>query len=124
MKKEQLLESDFSMCLGMLWKYELDEPTDDASNLVAKSIQLKKNYVFKSNPSQKIEEPKNYNLFQNLDMMFDLDSIGDENELKENAARNAINKAIESSEWKSARKKNDMTFIKSENEAKIDSNRV
>lgn len=57
-------------------------------------------------------------------MMFDLDSIGDENDLKENAARNAINKAIESSEWKNTRKKNVMTFIKSENEAKIDSNRV
>ena len=37
MKKELLLESDFSMCLGILWKYELDEP-DDPSNLIAKAI--------------------------------------------------------------------------------------
>ena len=43
-KKDLLLESDFSMCLGYLWKYELRDP-DDPSDVIARSIQTKKNYV-------------------------------------------------------------------------------
>lgn len=49
LKKDPLLESDFSMCLGTLWKYELNDP-DDPSDLIARTIQVRKNYLQKVAP--------------------------------------------------------------------------
>lgn len=49
LKKDILLESDFSMCLGSLWKYELNDP-DDPSDVIARTIHVKKNYLQKVQP--------------------------------------------------------------------------
>lgn len=48
-KKDILLESDFSMCLGSLWKYELNDP-DDPSDVIARTINVKKNYLKQFQP--------------------------------------------------------------------------
>lgn len=43
-KKDILLNGDFSTCLSSLWKYELKNP-DDPSDLIVRSIQVRKNYL-------------------------------------------------------------------------------
>ena len=44
LKKEILLESDFAMCLGYLWKYELHD-ADDVSDVISRAIKIKKTYL-------------------------------------------------------------------------------
>ena len=74
-KKELLLESDFSMCLGYLWKYELRDP-DDPSDVIARSIQIKKGYVSRlkksqSSPARLVDKDQD----GSMDDFFDFDTI-------------------------------------------------
>ena len=72
LKKEMLLESDFSTCLSSLWKYELNDP-DDPSDVIAKTIHVKKNYLAKIMPdNQKMNKSADQD---NVDDFFDFETI-------------------------------------------------
>lgn len=66
LKKDTLMESDFSMCLGTLWKYELNDP-DDPSDLLAKTIQVKKNYLAKIQPSKESDQSDDFFDFETIE---------------------------------------------------------
>ena len=82
LKKEILLESDFAMCLGYLWKYELHD-ADDVSDVISRAIKIKKSYLQQVQP--KSPDRLTDKDLENIDDLFDFDNIEGDSQITRNS---------------------------------------